>query len=408
MAARLRSQNKLRTIPAAREDGSADAVILHGMKSCRENMIQITRALKSRGHYRHIARFDLGLAHKLVPQIIAKKTAERIAATKVRPALARGRLTAPIDLLGHSNGGYVCLFLAMELGPSLVRSVFTIGTPRGISLLQYQVPTRIKLYHLRGGYDGVPFGGEHNPGDGEWVVTFPEERHSSLHVASDSNGVADVIMFLAGKRPASVFVDESGKMHPWQFCREEANQGSVDALRYLRKLEVCDGMHDTCLTKSKRKRDTIKGREGLMKSMRSVAPRISSFLEIRERLAHRQAALEEEAKLLRGFGAAAREDLHQLKQETEELQKRTNLFDKRIKQFLAAFREDCGHEITQLTDALSVCEQLAQGQSFGNREVAEVNGLLRLALSSHRRLNKTIQGCAGISLAAPKFRLLNE
>jgi hypothetical protein len=374
-----------------------DAVILHGMLSKAGSMLGLTRALKAREHYRNIACYNLKTwKHRYAPQMFARQTAKLLASKTILPALSRGMLKAPLDLIGHSNGGYVCLLLAKELGPSIVRSVFTLATPKGLPL-DYKVSggIRPRIFHLRGGVDAVPFGGMHNPGNGEWVITFPDEGHCSLHCSADSNGVADLITLLAGRRDLPVFIDSSGLIHVWPHCAENTSRRPLVTVETLPELRVCDGMHDAYL-------DWLKNTRRI--STKSVSVRLAAYFFIRRRLTQQREDLEEELAQCRAYGRVAKCELEAIEAENDSLQKRTRHFEKRFKQFLEAFKSECQCHLSHINDALTTCAELAMGPSFGNREVAEINGLLEVAIASHRRLNQTVQGRAKI--LPPKRRLL--
>jgi hypothetical protein len=350
-------------------------------------MLGLTRALKAREHYRHVARYNLkSWKHRYTPQILAKQIAKELVSKTILPALSRGRLKTPLDLIGHSNGGYVSLLLAKELGPSIVRSVFTLATPKGLPL-GYSVSglIRSRIFHLRGGVDGVPFGGMHNPGNGEWIITFPDEGHCSLHSSADSNGVADLITLLAGRRDSPAFIDHSGLIHLWPHCAENISQRPLVTMETLCELRVCDGMHDAYLDRLKSERKI---------NAKSVGIRLANYFAIRRRLTQQREDLEEELAQCRAYGRAAKSELEAIEAENDNLQKRTRLFEKRLKQFLEAFKSECQCHLSQINDALTTCEELAMGPTFGNREVAEINGLLEVAIASHRRLNQTVQGRA--------------
>jgi pimeloyl-ACP methyl ester carboxylesterase len=384
----------LRVIPERRPGGRADAVVLHGMFSGAGSMAQLTRALQKREHYRHVARFDLpSWRHRFTPQVFAEENAAVLASKKIRPALNQGKLAAPLDLIGHSNGGYVCLYLAAELGPKIVRSVYTLGTPRGLPK-EYSVPTAIhhRVYHLRGGNDGVPvFGGSHNPGDGEWVVTFPDEGHCSLHSAADTNGVADIISYLAGMDLPHIFWDDSGTIHPWEWCRDEAEPAPRRVLGTAGRLTVCDGMHDAVLDRLKVARRVIGAMPIGGTLAKVLGARLGIYLAIRARLVARQESLDEALSEARAYGRELKDEVATLQAEDADLARCLVEFERRATEVVAAFKRECRHDVERLSDAFDTCTRLAKGPTFGNREMAEVNALLEVALTSHRRLNERVQ-----------------
>lgn len=384
-----------RVVPRRSEGGRVDAVVLHGMLSGAGSMAPLARALTSRNHYRHIARYQMpSWRHRWVPQTFAESNAEELVAKKINPALARGTLKAPLDLIGHSNGGYVCLYIADVLGPSIVRSVYTLGSPRGVPQ-DYPVPARIstRLFHLRGGVDGVPTGGDHAPGDGAWVITFPDEGHCSLHRAADTNGVADLICFLAGMDSPHLFIDENATIHPWAWCANDVVQGSRRLLGSAHQLQVCDGVHDALL-------DWLKAARTVIGRSDSLVARVAVYLAIRERLVARKEALDGELSEARAFGRGLRQEMAELQAENKDLANRLEEFDRRIQRVSTAFKTECQIDLGQITDALSTCERLANGPTFGDREMAEVNGLLAVALHSHRRLNQSVQARAKLLATA--------
>ena len=358
-------------------------------------MAALARALGKREHYRSVVRFGLpSWRHRFAPQVLAEENAAELASKKIRPALAKGTLKAPLDLIGHSNGGYVCLYLAAELGPSVVRAVYTLGTPRGIPK-DYPVPAKVqrRVYHLRGGQDGVPTGWDHAPGDGDWNITFPDEGHCSLHSAADTNGVADVICWLAGMDHSDLFVDDNGTIHPWEWCRDEAEAGPQRVLGTATTLTVCDGVHDAVLDGLKAARKLIVnypvGKLGF-----ALKARLGIYLAIRTRLVAQQDSLDEQLAEARAFGRELRAEVAALQAENEDLERRIQEFERRSKEVLAAFRQECRHDVKELKDALDSCVTLAKGPTFGNREMAEVNALLEVALTSHRRLNDRVRSRA--------------
>jgi pimeloyl-ACP methyl ester carboxylesterase len=387
----------LRVVPRRRECAPGDAVVLHGMFSGAGSMRRLASALDRREWYDHVARYDLpSWKHTVVPQMLARQNAEELARKKILPALDRGALSAPLDLIGHSNGGYVCLYLAAELGPRRVRGVYTLGTPRGLPR-DYPVPVKLqsRVYHLRGGVDGVPTGGDHAPGDGEWIITFPDEGHCSLHQAADTNGVADLVCFLAGMPVPHLFVDEEGTIHPWEWCRDHAERAPQRVLGSARMLRVCDGVHDAVLDTLKATRKVILQAPVSGGSFATaLSARLAIYLAIRARLVAQQEALDEERAELRAFGGELKREIEWLRRENCALERRLAEFDRRVKNVLAAFRRECQYDVKELTDALTTCERLAKAPAFGNREVAEVNALLQVALIAHRRLNERVQSRA--------------
>lgn len=375
-----------------------DAVILHGMLSNAGNMAAIARAIEKREHYRKVVRFNLpSWTHTAVPQAMAEMNAVELARKRIKPGLARGTLEAPIDLIGHSNGGYVCLVLARELGPKIIRNVFTLGTPSGLDV-DYGLTKalRSRVFHFRGGQDAVPTGRDHNPGEGNIIITFPDEGHCSLHQAADFNGVADLICYLGGMENLNILVDSGGLIHPWPWCRNEAIKPPDRTIRQSGHYTVCDGMHDALLDWMKAARNQIVS-VPVGKLAHALPVRLGIYLAIRQRLSFQQEALDEALAEARAFGRGQRKELAAIKAEADAIAERLEAFEMRAKGVVATFKRECGHDVRELRNALDLCVSLASGPVFADREMAEINALLEVALLSHGRLNNRIHGRLGLT-----------
>ena len=164
-----------------------DAIIIHGMFSNASNMRGLKKSLAKRGCYRKIHAISINrLDHTHIPQLKAKENAKRICEIEIPKLKKNDKNFHRFDVIGHSNGGYVGLAMASMLEEDILDCVFTVATPKGIAdtLIDYDIRHRssTKIIHFRGGVDSVPFGYQHNPGNGGVVISFPDEGHSSIHL----------------------------------------------------------------------------------------------------------------------------------------------------------------------------------------------------------------------------------
>lgn len=375
---------KLRTVPRRIEDVRHDAVILHGMFSHAGNMANLASALSEHEHYRSVRRISITAPDFLgVPQVTAWKHAEWLWEKRLRPAIDRGDLLPPFDAIGHSNGGYVALCLASLLGGGIVRNVFTLGTPRGLPI-DYELPdkARRRVFHLRGGRDGVPFGFRHDPGGGEWVITFPDEGHCSLHSAARTNGVAAVMCFLAGGR-ARVLAGEDGKLHPWPYCLDEIQPAPQRLLGSMPQLTVCDGAHDPVLERLERVDAEVRRTDPIL-------ARLVTHYAICARIEAQRAAVEEEIARTRAFGRALEAEVRELRAENRALARRARTFEARLLARTRAVKRALRLRLARFDEALDAVAVLAGSERFGDAELVAVNQLLDTAIAKHRALSGAI------------------
>ncbi len=227
-----------------------DLVIIHGMNSDAFAMRPLARALERRDVYRKIHRIDLPHAsHILVPRAFAESNASELAQDLVRK-IKRRSLTKRFDVIGHSNGGYVALYLGNYLERDTIDWTFTIATPKfgKTKLLDVEIPNsrRKKVIHFRGGVDFIPFSYFTNSGEGRLVCTFPDEGHCSLHLDANTNGLADFIALINDAKSSNAFADNKGTIHIWPHCREELgeNRPITKIPSAMRECTICNGMHD--------------------------------------------------------------------------------------------------------------------------------------------------------------------
>lgn len=376
--------DRLRTVPNRVEDARHDAVVLHGMLSHAGHMGNLAGALSEREHYRHVRRFSITAKDfTLVPQVTAHKHAEWLWERRICPAIEKGDIRTPFDVIGHSNGGYVALCLASLAGGDAVRNVFTLGTPRGLPI-DYALPekTRRGVFHLRGGRDSVPFGFRHDPGGGEWVITFPDEGHSSLHSAARTNGVATVMCFLAGGR-ARVVVGADGKLHPWHYCLDEVGGAPQRLLGTMPELVVCDGAHDPVLELLERVDSEVRRTD-------SVLMRLVTHYAICARIEAQRAAVEEEISRTRAFGRALAPEVRQLQDENKALGRKLRTFETRLGQWSRAVKRDLRLRLARFDEALDAVVALASADRFGDAELVALNRLLDTAIAKHCSLTDAI------------------
>jgi hypothetical protein len=258
-----------------------------------------------------------------------------------------------------------------------VDRIFTLATPLGFPQ-NYELPRRVelRLFHLRGGRDAVPFGWRHNPGGGEWVITFPDEGHCSLHAGAKENGVADLITALSGGSRRSIHVDDRGVIHPWTFCRSESSPQPFGLLGEFTELVVCNGMHDEELE--------------VLKAGRALAPEVTlrfcAYLAIRRRLINMELSLGAELRRLRTFGREAETEVGRLRAENHAMESRIAEFDSGVDQFLDAVRERFGVDLRKMRSALQAAEAVSTASMLGPVQLLELIGLMEEALQSHQSL----------------------
>jgi hypothetical protein len=376
---------RLRTVPRQVQDVRHDAVVFHGMLSHAGHMGSLAGALAEFEHYRRIWRVGIRApSFRFVPQVTAAEHAEWVWENRLRPALDKGELRAPLDLIGHSNGGYVALCLASALGGDIVRSVFTLGTPRGLPI-DYALPdkARRRVFHLRGGRDLVPFGFKHDPGGGEWVITFPDEGHCSLHSAARTNGVARIMCFLAGGR-ARVTLGEDGKLHPWDYCRDEVDRAPHRRLGTMPELTVCDGTHDPWL-------ERIETLAQVVQRGDSVLARLVTHFAFGARIEAQRAAVEEETSRMRAFGRVLAREVRELREENRLIARKLVEFDRRLAERTRAVKRALRLKLKEFENALDACAAIGTSERFGDPEMLAVNRLLDLAIVRHRELTASMR-----------------
>ena len=365
----------LRTVPP-RSTTQADAVVLHGMFSGAGDMKPLAKSLEAQECFRKVVRIDLPWTHRRVPQVGSQDHAAWLCERELLPRLARGTLREPLYLIGHSNGGYVALHAAATLGKS-VRGVFTLATPAGLPM-DYELSDRqrAQVFHLRGGCDSVPFGGRHDPAGGEWVVTFPDEGHSSLHRSASKNGVAVIIGHLSGG-PARVFVDSDGVVHPWSFCSTDTVRDRKHLLGERGDFVVCNGMHDPELESLKQKRAP---------GPVPLAHRIAAYFALRSRLHDIRDAVQQDIRRATAHGAELRGGLRLLREDNRRIELRLKSFDRQMDDYVQRVHEELGVDLRRMKNALDAAEAIAVAPGFSEQHVAEVNKLLESALEANHSI----------------------
>lgn len=371
-----------------------DLVLIHGMFSGAIAMRPLARSIEKRGIYRKVIAIDLdNPSHRYVPRVYAESNATNLAA-QLDSKISRRALSESFDVLGHSNGGYVALFLNEFLQRGKAEWIFTVATPRGISLdaLDIALPAKDKrkVIHFRGALDGVPFGYRHNPADGRLVVSFPDEGHSSLHLGANSNGLADFIGLINKSANSDAFIDSSGTIHIWPHCREEIGAGSIVKVFPGKMTEcvVCNGMHDFDLETLKKNKETWASiflqnpSQPQVALIRYGAHRLERFLKIREVLKRKLRETRDQVHFAKLYGKALRSELRELGETQIRFSKNLDEIDKRLRIFSDAARKRHKDRLEKIVHPLSLAEEYAKALPIVDSEaVAEIT---RLLVSSSR------------------------
>lgn len=323
-----------------------DVVILHGMFSCSSVMRPLERALERRGIYRKLHSLDIkSLSHRQVPKVYAEKNAILVAKELDRKVSTRS-LSRKFDVIGHSNGGYVALFLHRYLMKGEIDLTFTVASPKGFSLLnEIDLPKERcnKIFHFRGGVDGVPFGFQHNPGNGEYVITFPDEGHSSIHLDSDKNGLADIVALANGKGSPEAFVDNAHTIHIWPFCKSELGIKKTSQIPFSTTggFLLCNGMHDTKLETFKAEKaywDTLF--MATPKTLQSIGAyaivRLHRYVKIRSLLNEKLSRVHRNIATAQMYGKDLRDGLTSLELARVNLTNQIHQVERRVDLFYAA------------------------------------------------------------------------
>lgn len=266
-------------VPCRNGRPKRDAIILHGMLSNPAKMVKLRTALEKRGCYRkvYIPTLESGF-NKYIPKIMQRIVAYRHLVPLIIKALENKTISAPFDIIGHSNGGYAAIHLIEALPEGLINNIITISTPRGFWGLNPDKSKINELIHIYGGRDflndirntgiialaagSALFGDTNtfyktlsvgaalqaekfNPTADALFFRFPDEGHSSIHKYAFENGVADLLAFITSRSNAKVFVDENGIIHIHEWCCRE-HKGKkffrVDT-NTQKHFDVCDGLH---------------------------------------------------------------------------------------------------------------------------------------------------------------------
>lgn len=224
------------------------AVLIHGMLSSKLQMNKLKTALLLRKCYDKILVFDMPLTHNIIPYYYTKTDAD-YAASYITKKIRKNKLIGPIDIIGHSNGGYVALNLMNRLDN--VNYIYTVGTPSA-NVLNFKFDliksNKKSIIHFVGDKDFFrdKLGMETPLSKSRYIVHFPDEGHCSIHSDSDVNGLADIIAYLNGKESSHCFIDNKNTLHIWPFCKGEVSPNNKRYEIDLSKpIIVCNGIHDT-------------------------------------------------------------------------------------------------------------------------------------------------------------------
>lgn len=338
---------KLKMPKTKKKDKRKDAVLIHGMFSCALALRPFARALEKRNIYRRIIVEEISSwKHRGIPRLYGRENAEKLA-ERLQLKIANRSLGSDLDVIGHSNGGYIALFLPEFLTTAKVDYTFTISSPRGMPpLSDFDLPAsrRKKIVHFRGGVDITPFGYRHNPGDGEVVITFPDEGHSSLHFSAENNGLADIISWANNKQPDHLFTDQSTNViHPWAFCRDDLRHKELTCSPFRASLDwvVCNGMHDSKLESLKQEKEMwnvvlrFAGTDP-KKHLAHALGRLSRYFRLRRHLIRTLERIKNDSSLARLHGNELKVEMLSLQQQNIALQERLLKLDDRISTFFAA------------------------------------------------------------------------
>jgi len=373
-----------------------DLVIIHGMFSDALAMRPLKRAFEKRTIYRKIHPKNLSVArHRKIPRIYAEENAAEIA-RQLDSMVARRSLSETFDVVGHSNGGYVVLFLGSFLERGVIDWTFTVATPKLAPLksLDIELPsrTRRKVVHFRGGVDAVPSGYKHNPGEGRLVVTFPDEGHSSIHLGADSNGLADFVALINSASTTDAFVDDSGKIHIWPHCREEVPAGNVVSKLpgKLTECVVCDGMHDFKLETLKQNKDSWRAFFLGDPTPRSLATysvyRLQRFLKIRSVLNKRLADANQQLAFAKLHRKALLSELKEAQETLTRLADKLAGIDKRVEIFFDAAHKRHKERLDKVVHPLVLAEAYAKAAPrIDSASVTELSALLRITTREFER-----------------------
>lgn len=112
-------------------NGVADAIVVHGMLATCHLLNAFGNAIASRASHRKVWLANVAKnQHYYLPQITTQATAQLVADGILRNIDA-SRICTPVDLIGHSNGGYVVSHLTNILPAGVIRNVITRGNPHG-------------------------------------------------------------------------------------------------------------------------------------------------------------------------------------------------------------------------------------------------------------------------------------
>ena len=366
-------------------EGSNDAIIVHGMLSTGMDLENFGNALVNRNCHRNVWLLTVGKnRHYYGPQIFSESTAQ-IVAESLMKNVQTGRLQLPLDLIGHSNGGYVVSHLTYLLPASYLRHIVTLGTPSGLYKTEIEWDNIQSCSHFVGLQDRVVLNAPivtKNPGAKPTTTRtyfkFPDECHTSIHEDANSNGVADIISFICGTNSRHVFASQSGGsylLHIWPWCQHEYKGDKLFLRKDIhdRSFTICDGLHQDYNSKhfkrSKSLIPTVALLENILNYWR-ISKRLNAILEeTKEQLSMARW----ETKILKEDIATINRDIRIIQKISDELLRKTAGRDKKI---IASLRSKKDFVISLLTEADKKC---GSASTLGASELRDIIELLKSA-----------------------------
>jgi hypothetical protein len=378
------------TLLPAKKRSKRSAVILHGMVSKAASMKQLAASLKSRGVYDKIILVNLSLGHRIFPRALAKFDAQTVV-ERIKRRLRDESIDGLVDILGHSNGGYVAVTVA-NLLPELVVNVFTIATPHSKDLgwmTSVKHPEMQKVFHLFGGVDIFSsVGCSFNPTKSSYLFLWQDEGHCSIHGEADSNGVADFIQAVRFGPPTHWFVDSKETLHIWEWCQEEYHGTSFEHLRHDRVIGICNGLHGQTSERIKGKIKRLpKNPIDALVLLGEIS--VNTIINIWrfERYYQKQAEMiKEECASLNMVLNGKKEDVRQLKLKQKRLIARAKQFEKALDTIVKRRIDSLGQKKKKLNQVQAIVLAGLRARHLAEMDIKVIIDMLKEANGTHRDL----------------------
>lgn len=352
-------------------NSSGDALIIHGMFSGAGNMYPLRRALIKRNCYRKIHLIEMPLTHKLIPQIISKKHAEELA-IKLESRIRKENFKGPIDIIGHSNGGYVALGLTNLIDH--INYVYTISTPPGL-IKEYGLKRSNfkKIIHFIGKKDLFykELSLNSTVTDSELVLQFQDEGHCSIHSGADHNGLADIISYLNGGKYNHIFLDQESILHIWPFCEHEVPKYKRRSISN-HTLTVCNGVHDKYINVLEKNYDNSK----------DIIHNIINYYYLRKSIKEQINHLKLEHTRILPFKRELKKEYDMLNQEIGFKEKRLHYFEKELNKRTRFFIEKNKRKAKTFLEPLELALLISKSNPITNEKLLLLNNLLRTTNSN--------------------------